>query len=814
MPEISSPDAAIIRKQSAPFPVFVNLMPLQLIATATIATTPTVFPSYDLEVTGTSAGWNTPGVGIESQFVRVEKPDGTLAFEGILRRNVTATHVRLPARNQGDTGIARHFTETIEAGDIVRIYNTRIPKSMMSTLDEDGVQYKRFDHVFNGETDTPKPIVNMGSSQHRRVDATTGTAIFELDSTGSFSWDGNSLIRTWELPTGVSLVSGTLADTAITVEAEPGYYVVALRIEDSVTEEPQRSYRYLFATDGLYGDAPAFSDRYALVGIEGDTQTAQGRRMSLVFEIDASESALFFTDVYTGAQVHVQEQAAFTDDDWRTQETPDAGLVTEYVGYIRSVDVSTTYESIHRVVLHLESPLMYFASLPIAAQHVIEEDPPSNWQRIPTRFAHMAFMVFYMIEYHFPSLFQITDVDFGDFDTLKRDAMSVRDGTALDAVTQIMNLRTLSNIGCLSNGKILLRRHPWIESTAYRNALDVVWTWQAGDLNPEFGYAQDAIMRFGVTEGAAFIYGSAGTTTTVRGWTGGFAQKQGSGKQMLPNDLIATSEADALAVIGNYDQLTNAPTPQFVVDVVGNIDVTEPAMMEPHVMDLSAYDPMPSARSEIFSATGRMLPTAVTRNWTVDDEGAHKTIQVTLQPETKGAPATVKPTYEIAAPVTGEIILPDATGCWNWQTYSDATPSNWTSLGVVDTTGWTGTTTGLTGTWAASRTTNIWSNSGAGADVRTGIKTTFPIPVELTYLRLYGGANVLFSRRLAIAVKKEDGTYQVLVNTTFGSGTGFREVSWTGSVMASEILWMHYATNGFGTNSVTIYQTYINCVTP
>lgn len=767
MPEISASDAAIIRKQSAPFPVVVNLMPLELIATAEIAVTPVVYPAADIAITNASASWNDSGVGIESQLVRVEKPDGTLAYEGVLRRNVTATHVRLPARNEGDTGIARHFTQTIEAGDIVKIYNTRIPKSMMSRLDEDGVQYKRFDHAFNGETDAPKPIVNMGNTHHRRVDATTGKATFQLSGGGSFSWDGNSLTYTWELPTGVSLVSGTLTDASIMAEAGPGHYVVALRVEDSVTEEPHRGYRYLFATDGATGDAPAFSDRYPLAGIEGDRQTAQGRRMSLVFEIEPDESAAFFTDVYAGAQVHVQEQASFTDDDWHTQETPDAGLVTEYVGYIRSVDVSTTHENIHRVVLHLESPLMYFASLPIAAQHVIEEDPPSNWQRIPTRFAHMAFMVFYMIEYHFPALLQIADMDFGDFHLLKRDAMSVRDGTALDAVTQIMNLRTLANVGCLSSGKILLRRHPWIESNTYRNALDVVWTWKAGDLHPELGYSQDAIMRFGVTEGAAFIYGSGGTTTTLRGWTGGFAQKQGSGKQMLPNDLIATSETDALTVIGNYDQLTNAPTPQIVVDVVGNIDVAEPAMMEPHVLDLSAYDPMPAARSEIFSKTGRMLPTAVTRTWTAGDEGLEKRVEVTLQPETKGARAAVKPQYEIGASPPEPI--PEG---FIWPSIGD-TPSGWAALGTVDTSSWLGDTTQLAGTYTANRVPyDMWKPALA----RFGVKFVSPTPLNVSRVAGQWFALVSGTVRIAVAVKLNTGVVRVLANDTRTQGAGGAQV--------------------------------------
>lgn len=796
MPAIGSPDVAIIRQGRYRIPLdsfVINLPPLIELATAEIETTPTSYPAYDYAITNTSANWSDVGVAIESQLVRIfDGTTGKLKYEGILRRNATADTLRLPAHNAGDTGNARQFAQVIVAGDNVVIYDTRRPGSQLSYLDPvTEEQYKRYDDVWVDQTIEPKPQPNMGTHQHQRVSGGVGT--FSLDGSNSFSFNGNALDYEWELPLGVSVVSGTVNDPTLTVEADPGAHQIALRVEDSVTGKQKRGYRWLYATDGKNGDYPALSDTYAPVRVE-EEHTQLGRNMTFTFLVDRTNTDLV-NRLYLGAQLYACWNREFTEtaDEWRTRETPSTGLINEYTGYIRSYDYEITSRGAKRVTVRCENPMQYFGGLPIAAQLIKESAAPASWQEVAVDLNNLAYYVYYVLEHHAPSILQLSDFDYGDFDTLRMFGVNIPAGSVLNAAQFVVNSRPGANIGCTSSGTIKMRRHPWVESESYRDAVPVVWSFTSDDVKERIGFSLNPIMRNGLTYGAGLVWGAGNTTAGYKAWTGGFAMAQGVNRATM-QDFTASSEAEVLSLVGHWHQMSNSPVEYIDLDILQSRDVFEPVDMEVFELSLSDYDPTDAdIPAEVFTETQRAICTTIKRTWSVEQNTLVVRLTATFQPETSGMPAMIVPELERGE---GLVSLPPAPGvidCVNWLTVGD-TPFGWETVGSIpSTSGWVGTVTGIGGDYTSNRPIGTyWAENNASSPPQAGVMRTFSLPTVVTSLDLTMFAPELINRRVSIVIKRDDDVYEVLLNTVFiaGLGNAITTNSWTGTKTAKEVLFL------------------------
>jgi hypothetical protein len=810
MPSVSAPNATIISEARGRIPFasfFVNLPPLVELATAEIQTTPSAYPAYDFAITNTSANWGNPGVAIESQFVRIFKPSGKLAFEGQLRRNATSTLLRLPAQNAGDTGIARQFAQVIQAGDQVVVYDTRRPGSMMSFLDPNTEeQYKRYDDDFDDgttygkQTVYPKPVVNMGTHQHKVVGG-SGTTAFALSGAGSYSWNGNSIAYLWELPTGVTLLSGTLTSASITVEAVPGAHQIALRVNDVVTGKLKRGYRYLYATDGIDGDYPAFSDAYAPLAIESDEHTPTGRKMSIRFKVNRSDTG-FWNSLYTGAQVYIKYQHEYSDDDWHSQDKPSAGLIEEYTGFIRSYEVEISKYGIKSFVVHLESALQFFGALPIAAQLIKESASPASWQEVPVGFNNLAFYVYYVFEYHAPSILQLSDFDYGDFNNLRMFGLNIPAGSIAGAAQFVVNSRPGANIGVTSSGKIVMRRHPWVESTGYRNAVPVVWTLTAADVRERLGFPLNPIMRNGLTYGSGLVWGSGNTTMGYKAWTGGFAMAQGVNRETM-QDFTASSESEILQIVGHWHQMSNAPVEAIELDIISSRDVFEPALMERFQLSLEDYDPTEGdIPAELFTESQMAICTSVRRTWVIENNALIHKLSCTFQPETRGEPAVP---YEIPPRGSGLVSLPTdpvVSEYYDWNN-TVATPPGWSQLGAVTPTTWVNWASFPDGNYPMSRSVNTdWASTYVMPGVGTlgGIKRVYSAPITLNSITTKVSGNAGNTKRVGFAVKYSSGTIEMIFNTVYSFDfTNPRTSTWAGTladVVEIYILYLNGASTG------------------
>lgn len=100
---------------------------------------------------------------------------------------------------------------------------------------DDGTHYKDYDiPVGDYHTDQP-PVSNAGVGTAGFVDPTTGKLRVTLphEANTSFDPNGTPVTYQWTLPAGVTLVSGSLTDSQITVDCDPGFYYIELTVSSN-----------------------------------------------------------------------------------------------------------------------------------------------------------------------------------------------------------------------------------------------------------------------------------------------------------------------------------------------------------------------------------------------------------------------------------------------------------------------------------------------------------------------------------------------------------------------------------------------------
>lgn len=102
---------------------------------------------------------------------------------------------------------------------------------------DDGTIYKDSDLAVSDRTTNPPPVANAGCGVAGTIDSSTGKLQITLPhetNTSFVTASGASIISySWTLPAGVSLVTGAISDSQITVNCDPGFYWIALTVTDS-----------------------------------------------------------------------------------------------------------------------------------------------------------------------------------------------------------------------------------------------------------------------------------------------------------------------------------------------------------------------------------------------------------------------------------------------------------------------------------------------------------------------------------------------------------------------------------------------------
>lgn len=627
-----------MRYRIKPGSLAVNIPALTVRMTAEVDTVP-ADPMDDLPVTNT-VDW----ASFVHRYVRITKPDGRLvrALNTVVT-NAGADVVPLTGVRNGDPGLeGRNTRLEIEAGDIVTVYNQRVPVVAWSRID--GSTFKKkwreeFDTV-TPQTQYPPPQPNCGSDRYAKVDPTTGLARLAFTVDPKY-WSGSGGDILWNLPaSGATLVPPyALTDLTIEVDFEPGQYEMVVVVTDTgfANEPLQRGFRNVYIEGE--GFSP-FSSVAAITAIEGDRTELLGRTMTLVVRVDKDTDLSAY--LYAGASVlltyQVQEKTA--GGSWTNQ----SDSITSYKGYLAEISPARRVGGKVEYRLLVESPLHYFRRLGIASQVLQAVSPPTTWLEVNSTLAHLAFVIYYILEYNAPSLVQYVDVDFGDFEDYTFPEFSFSASSLTTTAQTAAGRRPYGLMGCISSGAITMRDHLCMLSEADRVALGNKYTWTARKIRGEIEYVRNPIPRYNRATGNAFVIAD----DSAYEFEGNLLAPGYGSETHTMTDFLARTFTEAAEIVGRALAFENRPTEELSWTTQGMIDTVDPAEGLPHLMDAEAYDPL---ESELYG--NRVLPISVERTWQMTRRvgdleifDPYFDVTITAVPETQGieAPERIDPT--------------------------------------------------------------------------------------------------------------------------------------------------------------------------
>lgn len=617
-------DVALFRRPLQSTEIRLNAFPRVTVATALINQAVFAYPLAQVTVDNTSAGWTGVKAGM---LIVITDGSGNTILTSTCRKDATSNTLFLSALNLGDSGFAENIQPFLADNQTVTVYSVRTAWAFLSRIAA-GVFYKRFDVAYTDEGSNPVPVCNVGHWQ--QADCIAGVAEFALSASASYAHGSKTITAySWVLPTGVSLASGNLTDASITVEADPGNYIVACTVTDSGSKT-HTAYTYLFANDGVGGTNPALSDSAAL-RITRDDQTRDGRELTIELTLEQNSPDVF----YPGAPIHLKEYPTFGG---AVLEGDD--FVSDFCGYITDYAEVVGNNEFNRIEITVKSPYLLARQLPIAPQLLEVATSPANWTQLQLAYMTPATACWYLLQHHAPELLTLHDFDRGGVTDITRLTYELK---AADLAGQLKNVSelVLGTIGSASDGTFCLRRNPVLEDNTYRNAIDNLYEWTESDITAPLAYNWRYRMQTGQTIGYAFAYSGSGLPTPLAAISGR-AQGQATGKGRTPDFAVtlAQGQAKVNATVGHYHAMENAAVSEINVTAALNIDIIDPARMVWHTIDVSAaYDPV----GIVAGLEPRTLPTKVTRSWAFDRGSIIKRVQFSAQLETFGQPAETLP---------------------------------------------------------------------------------------------------------------------------------------------------------------------------
>lgn len=600
----------------------INIIPPTVVATATVAVSPSAYPIGEISVSGTSAGWGNIEVG---HLYRIHDASGNFVTTGIVRKTPTASILYIDGKSQGDSGIATQTRYIIQATDTVTVHDIKPMWTLLSRI-KDGVFYKKFDIPYDGSGSNPAPVVNMGN--HRSVWAGSSTTYnIALDGSDSFAWRNRTIASyTWTFPVsaGYAIASGTVNDASLSVDFNQGYHRVKLTIVDSAGQSSS-SMRHIWVNGDSYDD---LSRTYG-VEIGSDSQNRQAQNMSVTLYGDFDES-----DFIEGSMVVIGTNPKYDGDTVDTEYLHDT-----FVGFAGNIKM--TYDAgvtgNKSVSFDIKSPFTWFGEIPMVSQVIVEVASPSSWEEVIYGLGTTDFLVWYIVYHHTTFFEQFGYYPTGDGTSSPRKIAWGLTGSSVAQYLEEIASFIGGNIGCVSNGDIVFRRDPNIENNTYRDTLDNVITWTpddiAGEMEIEYSYLQNvssvsvyALERSSSTE-EAVPFGSIAP---------GFQQGQASGSEQYDSFVLKPGENQTRVneLSGHLYAKANPKISDIGIEVVRNVDIFEPALMVWHTVDIPATY---SSRNE--RTFYRCLVNSVTRNWEMVEFGTWViNISVSLIPETFGQP--------------------------------------------------------------------------------------------------------------------------------------------------------------------------------
>lgn len=588
----------------------------ETVATATITALPDLVP-YTQVTVGSTSGWSDIEVGM----LVVITNGSTIRGYATVRKTPTSTILYTSQIYTGAPGFPLLIRSAVQVSDTVTIYKSMPMWCQYSSVS--GTTFYRFwDQAYTDQNVSPPPVANMGPHQAAKI-AVGGSASFTLPKDGSdpfYSIAGaNVTTYLWEVPTGVTITSGTSASPSIGVSATYGQHLVKLTVTDENGKQTE-SFRYLFVDDGT--NYTALTVDASLVGATA-SRTRQGQEMSLTFEGGGF-------DLLPGTMILVVESASYDNG-----ALTDGVLVDSFVGYISELTPSHDGNT-PQLTMQVQGPFLYAENVVQIAQYIKSvTSTPARWEEVANSLSGPQFALFSAIYWHSPNLIKLHDFD-ADNNDYATPLISVHDydGSSLaDAMRQAAKY-IAGNVGTAADGTIVLRSNPMYRDNTTRGNFATLFTIDPQDIRRERVEWQRKLtstMRE-VRGGAVGFDGEY-----LKAWYARGRWEQGSGFEELPGFAVTVAEGidTVKEIVGHMLAEKNAPYTEIRVPFRANMDVIDPVYMNWVRYDLdAAYDPLGDGFDSI-----RTLPRRVEIEYTRGEGGLQKRVTLITQPESFGQPA-------------------------------------------------------------------------------------------------------------------------------------------------------------------------------
>ena len=638
MSEVSASDknAYAAAKRVSAKPVL-NVEPLDEIATANVDGTPT-YPLTSITVDNTSADWLD---GDENLLFRIEEATGAVIAWGVLNKDNTANTFFPDVKSNGDFGYATNEGITIEDDDVIRIYRNHPNWAMISRVTAAGIQNKRWNKTYTNEGTTPPPVVIMGHDQQADIDTGTNKATFSFDASDSYDWISGASITgfAYTLPGGAVVTGGAVNTDSVTFTIAAGIYTVKLVITSS-SGISQTAYRTIYANDN--GNNKSFGEANSIESINADSTDIDGWEGQFTVLGDVT------SEIYPGAKCHwfvpvFYDGSRLTDND---------AFIDVFIGYLTEINVRADSSRVKRTTLTFKSPLKLAKLLPSATQTIEEVKTASEWTQVINGLSDPAYAAFYILQFHTTMLDNHDFLHESSIRELRRRVFGFP-ADNINAHLQIDGQIMRGNVGCRSDGTITVTQEPSLQNASGRAARDEKFTWTEDSVRPRLTITPTFRPKIAYLIMGAVAYDGNPNKPMIAyaAKAPGKAQAQGVTKTNMPDISITVSggAAELYGVIGHMFALLNNPLSKLDILIAAMFDIADPADPDWHILNISESDYLP-VTMDLFgvrwSATMRMRPIRVTRQWTRTRGTWIKSIMQQNRIESSGQPGVFHPTYK------------------------------------------------------------------------------------------------------------------------------------------------------------------------
>lgn len=560
---LTSAELAVLRHPSIPHSVkpYLSVVPHQIIAAAQINQTTFEERVPSLTIDSTSGDWSKAKAGMTLWV-------GTTAgaFDvGIYRVRGALSGNTLPIEeiNSGDPGLASMLRTRALADDLhlsllkdVNLHG--IKPRIVFTGSGQGTIFKDYDRAYTSQNENAPPCwVNIGSHRAGWVDAGTDVLTESFTATAIPFLGETVLSYFWEIyhdsDTGGigAIVTGTAASQAITVEFDPGHYLVWCTVSLS-SGAVMRVCRHVFAHKrGVY-------EPYR-VNVSSIRKTRQGTSVSLTLD---PQTRLAATPILSGTMCILWEETRWSGDVPSTLTRAPLWLQTASAVSTPRRLVTTTFE------------LKSTADIVAVSQLLDSATPPTHWQQAVPALMHLEFWCFYLLYYHSTAL-MLHDVSFQDVREYTFTAISEAPGSLFDQVQRGLQ-RLNMEFNQRHDGTLIFTRNPLIESSGDRNARPERMTLTGQDVT-QVDLSRVNRARVDKVELYGFIAG--GTPVAARTMAYGATGGQGLNQPRYQDQLVL-SQAELNERAGMIFSLNNQPYDRIALRLARNwAAVIEPAEM-------------------------------------------------------------------------------------------------------------------------------------------------------------------------------------------------------------------------------------------